>query len=312
MRPSANGSRSRGIYVETTIRAPMDRLWHATQDPTEHVRWDLRFSEIAYLPRPSEAEPQRFLYATRLGLGVEIRGTGESTGTRDTDSGARTSGLRFSSDDARSLIREGSGYWKYEPTPDGIRFATWYDYRTRFGAAGRLMDRLFFRPLIAWATAWSFDRLRRWLERGDSPGQAAALFAIALLARVSLGVIWIYQGLVPKLIARHADEAALLSGTGFPAALLDRAMIGIGLAELLFGLVILMRPRWRWVFPASAVLMVPALLAVVAVDGRFLVAAFNPVSLNVAVVAIAVIGWIASADAPSAANAHWRIGGAEP
>jgi hypothetical protein len=75
---------------------------------------------------------------------------------------------------------------------------------------------------------------------------------------------------------------------------------------------ILMRPRWRWVFPASAVLMVPALLAVVAVDARFLVAAFNPVSLNVAVVAIAVIGWIASADAPSATNTHWRIGGAEP
>jgi len=34
--------------------------------------------------------------------------------------------LKFSSGDPRSIIREGSGYWKYIPTPQGIRFLTWY------------------------------------------------------------------------------------------------------------------------------------------------------------------------------------------
>ncbi|WP_147944595.1 hypothetical protein [Microbispora sp. CSR-4] len=28
---------------------------------------------------------------------------------------------------------------------------------------------LVFRPLIGWATAWSFDRLRLWLETGQTP-----------------------------------------------------------------------------------------------------------------------------------------------
>ena len=47
----------------------MDDLWRLTQTPELHRRWDLRFTDIEYLPRPDEAEPQRFLYATRIGFG---------------------------------------------------------------------------------------------------------------------------------------------------------------------------------------------------------------------------------------------------
>src|SRR5262249_34443556 len=120
-----------GIYVEILIHAPMDALWEHTQNPALHERWDLRFSSIEYLPRPSEVEPQRFRYATRIGFGLQVAGEGESLGERDLPEGRRVSSLKFSSDDSRSIIREGSGYWKYIPTADGIRFLTWYDYRTR-------------------------------------------------------------------------------------------------------------------------------------------------------------------------------------
>src|SRR3954469_7849303 len=158
-----------GIYVEILIHVPMEALWEHTQDPALHERWDLRFSKIEYLPRLGDAEPQRFRYATRIGFGLEVAGEGESVGERDLPGGRRVSSLKFSSGDPRSIIREGGGYWKYIPTPDGIRFLTWYDYRTRFGPLGTLFDRLIFRPMIGWATAWSFDRLRLWLERGVPP-----------------------------------------------------------------------------------------------------------------------------------------------
>ena len=102
------------IYVEIRIRGRLETLWEHTQDPALHERWDLRFSEITYLPRAG-AEPQRFRYETRVGFGVRIRGVGESTGSRDGDAGERTSALKFSSDDPKSLIREGSGYWQYVP-----------------------------------------------------------------------------------------------------------------------------------------------------------------------------------------------------
>ena len=45
------------IYVEIRIRCGMDDLWRLTQTPELHRRWDLRFTDIEYLPRPDEAEP---------------------------------------------------------------------------------------------------------------------------------------------------------------------------------------------------------------------------------------------------------------
>lgn len=151
--------RAAPIYVEILIRGGMETLWERTQKPDLHRRWDLRFTAIEYLPRPDPKQPQRFLYATRIGFGLRIEGCGESLGENLGPRG-RTSSLRFWSDDRKSLIKEGSGYWKYVPTHDGIRFLTGYTYNTRFGLAGRALD-LVFRPLIGWATAWGFDRLER-------------------------------------------------------------------------------------------------------------------------------------------------------
>ena len=160
------------IYVEILVRAPMDALWAHTQTPALHQQWDLRFSRIDYLQRAHETEPQRFRYTTRIGFGLEVSGEGETVGQRDLTDGSRSSALRFASGEPVSIIREGSGYWKYIPTTEGIRFVTWYDYRTRFGSVGTLFDRLIFRPLLGWATAWSFDRLRLWLEERVDPAQA--------------------------------------------------------------------------------------------------------------------------------------------
>lgn len=162
----------RPIYVELLIRAPIDELWAKTQEPDQHERWDLRFSSIEYLPRHGEDEPQRFSYSTRIGFGLVISGEGETVGETDASDGSRTSALRFRSDDSRSLILEGSGYWKYIDGTEGVRFITGYDYRTRFGLPGRVFDRVVFRPLMGWATAWSFDRLRLWLEQGIEPEAA--------------------------------------------------------------------------------------------------------------------------------------------
>src|SRR5436190_434347 len=97
------------IYVEILIRAPMDALWAHTQTPALHERWDLRFSRIDYLPKALDTEPQRFRYATRIAFGFGVSGEGETEGQRDLPDGSRSSALSFGSDDAWSIIREGSG-----------------------------------------------------------------------------------------------------------------------------------------------------------------------------------------------------------
>src|SRR5205823_6848649 len=118
-----------------------------------------------------------------------------------------------------SLIREGSGYWQYIPTAKGVRFLTWYDYRTRFGALGRLLDAAVFRPLLGWATAWSFDRLRLQIDKGLEPKLAFRLAAIHACSRIFIAIIWLWQGLLPKLLFNDADERAMIAASHLPPAL---------------------------------------------------------------------------------------------
>jgi hypothetical protein len=155
--------RKRQIYVETVIDADIERVWAATQDPAQHVRWDVRFSSIT--PDASDASGiSRFSYVRRSVV-HDIHGTGVSIGERRGRDGARTSALRFATDDALSPIRAGRGYWRYVPLDDGrTRFLTGYDYDSGWGP----LD-LVVRPLLGWVTAWSFDRLRIWLERDEPP-----------------------------------------------------------------------------------------------------------------------------------------------
>lgn len=179
----------RAIYVETLIDAPVGEVWRATQDPADHRRWDVRFGRIDPLPG---GPPARFRYATTVAPGMTVAGWGVHAGERDRPDGSRTSALRFGSDDRRSLIAAGTGYWRYVPGPAGVRFLTGYTYTPRWGAPGRVVDRV-FRPVFGWATAWSFDRLRIWLEHGVPPERArhnaAREVVVRLLGPAGAGVL---------------------------------------------------------------------------------------------------------------------------
>lgn len=293
--------RGEELYVETWVEADVEDLWAATQNPDAHERWDLRFTDIDYLPRPDESEPQRFTYSTRVGFGLGVDGTGESTGQRD-DGGVRTSALRFWSEDPKSLIGEGTGYWKYHPEDGGVRFLTGYNYTVRFGRLGRLFDRVVFRPLMVWATAWSFDRLRRWLEDDVSPEASMRQALVHAVARLGLAVVWVYQGLVPKLLGPHPVERSL-SAALLPAGVpTDPVLVALGAAEVAFGLAVAAAWHRRWVFQISAVCTVVlvggGVLARPAVVGHPL----SPVPLGAAMLGLAAVGYVAGADLPSAAG----------
>jgi hypothetical protein len=143
-----------------------------------------------YLPKGTPDQAQRFEYATRVLPGLTVTGTGISVGERACSDGSRTSALRFSSAHPLSLIRSGAGYWRYVPTGAGIRFLTGYDYQPGWGRLGRLADRL-FRPVMGWGTAWSFDRLRLWLERGVPPERSLRLALVEVGARGAVcATVW--------------------------------------------------------------------------------------------------------------------------
>jgi len=289
------------IYVEILIRGGMDELWEKTQEPKLHERWDLRFSEIDYLPH-ERGGAQKFIYATRIGAGVRIQGAGENTGERNDSDGQRTSALKFWSDDRKSLIATGSGYWKYIPTGDGIRFITWYDYRTRFGTLGRFADRLLFRPLLGWATAWSFDRLRLWIEKGILPEASREKALAYAISRLTIAFVWFYHGLVPKLVIRNADELKMLHDAGIAASELIRTLSLLGYLEICFALMLVIFWKSRWPLWFTIAAMFLAALGVAITSPNYLTGAFNPVTLNLAVSALAVVGLLNGTCLPTASH----------
>jgi hypothetical protein len=214
------------LTAATTIHCDLDLLWQRTQSTPEHARWDIRFTGIEPIPCADPGAPQFFRYTTHL-PGVEIHGWGETLARPDRHGSA----LRFWSDDAASLIREGAGCWIYKPVRDGIRFSTVYDYTTRHGPIGALLDLLTLRPLMIWGTRWSFDRLRLWIEQGISPELSLRLWQINLLCRLALGSVWIYEGLATLL--PDGGHGSLIPGGSWPAA------GPIGGPEILLGLLLI-------------------------------------------------------------------------
>ena len=287
-----------GIYAETLMRSGVDEIWKRTQDPALHKLWDLRFSDIEYIPKKSEDEQQKLLYITHLGFGMRIEGEGESTGTATDDEGRATSALRFWSADRKSLIEEGSGYWRYVPSAEGTRFLTWYDYRTRFGALGRFVDRLVYRPFLRWATAWSFDRLRLWIDEGVHPRTTANLAVIHAVARLGIVFTWLWHGLVPKVIFAHADEQTMMIEAGLSVALLPL----VGVSEALIGVAGLVLWNWRAFFLLNVLLMFVTLGSVAVTSPWYLKGAFNPVTLNSGMIVMSIVGYLAASGMPSAAR----------
>jgi DoxX-like family len=298
MKATAAGRRRRPIYVESRIKAPIERVWDATQQPDQHQRWDLRFSTISYLPR-ADGEPQRFMYATTVMPGLTVAGTGESLGDRDRHDGTRWSALRFWAADRRSIIDAGAGYWRYIPTDGGVRFLTRYDYRTRWGRVGEIIDRWAFRPVFGWATAWSFDRLRLWLEDGTPPERTRNQAIAHTIAVDGLAGVFAYQGLVPKVWKLDGGEVAIWQGLGLPERRASRVVRAVGAVEAAFAVATVARANKRWPFVVALAAMPALAIGAAKADRSILTKAFNPASLGLTVAALAGVALATKEGRPS-------------
>jgi len=105
---------------------------------------------------------------------------------------------------------------------------------------------------------------------------------VLLVSRIALAFVWIYQGVVPKLVCQSPVELGLLSHLG-PLYGFFCSVMGYG--EMLFGLLLLLSP-WRWPFVLNIVAMLGLFGYVSLTEPSLLVQPFNPVTLNVALIAL--------------------------
>lgn len=120
------------------------------------------------------------------------------------------------------------------------------------------------------------------------------LTAVHAVARVTLALVFLWHGLVPKLLFKHPDELELMRDAGLSAAGAARAMMVIGVAEVVYAIVLLLAWRVRALLLAATVAMVVITPGIVFGSPRFTPAAFTPVTLNLCVAVLGVIGWMAT------------------
>jgi DoxX-like family len=292
---------SRSLFIATQIHTDIDRVWDHTQTPSLHERWDLRFSTISYLPKSNPNDPQQFEYATQIFPGIRVVGWGESVATKVIGDSS-TSSLKFGSGSPISLIREGSGYWKYTVEGDEVAFETGYDYSVRWGLIGRIVDALIFRPLIGFATAWSFDRLRLWLEEEIDPTLSMLRALVHSVSRIALVFVFLWHGLVPKLILRHPEELRLIEASGFSQDSAQRLLTLSGWLEVGFALLLVLLWNARWLYLLTGALLVALLIPAIRADSSLISDPFTPITLTTFMLTVCILGWVSCVKLPKAGN----------
>lgn len=292
------------IYVETNIAAPIEEVWELTQNPAKHEQWDIRFSSITYLPK-AENEPQKFTYTRSIGPGLKISGWGKSVGKHLKTDGTKSSSLHFGTEQKLSPIKEGRGYWQYIPNENSkeTTFLTSYHYEANYGKLGAFVDSFLFNPLMGWGTALSFDVLKRWLEKGATPKSQYLHFFITYGLSVFFAFIWIYHGLLPKIIGLHPDELKMTEYL-FPLELsqLKRLIVVIGIVEVIFGCFWLVYRNKRQLFALQCLLFPLLMISAVIVDGNHALHPFSPITFNISLTVLSIIGLFVSKDVPTAKN----------
>jgi len=114
---------------------------------------------------------------------------------------------------------------------------------------------------------------------------------VLLLCRAALAFSWIYQGAVPKIVCQSKGEVDLLGHVIPVYQWVCEAIFWIGAGEILFGL-LLLAAAWSWVFWLNIVTLTGLLLFVLLFEPAMFTLPFNPLTLNVSLIALSVIALI--------------------
>lgn len=117
----------------------------------------------------------------------------------------------------------------------------------------------------------------------------STLTRINWIARAGLAFMFGYHGLVPKLLWLSPGERTMILAHGIGQVELFATLAGVG--EIALALWLLLAPRSPWSLLLAATSLVILLLDVTLLNPTMLRDAFNPVSLNIAGLALCAIAW---------------------
>jgi hypothetical protein len=197
----------------------------------------------------------------------------------------------------------------YKEQGEVTLFRTIYQYSVRYGWVGQVVDRLVFRPIMGWATAWSFDRLRLWVEAAIAPELSLRLAVLHALVRSLLAVIFVYHGVVPKWLYPQGGELLMLERTGLVPGVETTLLWLLGFVEVLIGIGLLTLGRSKWLLGAVSLMLAGLTGAVVITQPETLTAPINALTFNAALLGLIAAVWVTLPYVPSAGKCRRKAEG---
>lgn len=109
------------------------------------------------------------------------------------------------------------------------------------------------------------------------------------LIQITLAVLWIYQGWIPKILFQSAAEIAIWQSMGFEQDLAKICVALSGLIEIMFGCTFLIWQRAIFIHQLNILGLSGLLLLIMLTNPLQLTTAFNPVVMNIAMIALSML-----------------------
>jgi hypothetical protein len=120
--------------------------------------------------------------------------------------------------------------------------------------------------------------------------QQKQLRRIYLLVRLTLAFIWIYHGLVPKLIFTETGEMEFFFRLKLFPGMERQVTWAIGVAEIIFGLILIVF-NLRVFFILQIIALLTLALGVIVIIPELLIMPFNPLTFTVTLLTLNYIGY---------------------
>lgn len=106
---------------------------------------------------------------------------------------------------------------------------------------------------------------------------------------ITLAVLWVYQGLIPKVLYKAQDEQYIWQQQGFDELISLILMQFSGYIEIIFGMLFLVFKQSKILHFLNILGMLGLSLLIAIIDIRYFQNAFNPFVMNVAMASLSII-----------------------
>jgi uncharacterized membrane protein YphA (DoxX/SURF4 family) len=118
------------------------------------------------------------------------------------------------------------------------------------------------------------------------------LLITKIIARVALGIVWIYEGLVPKILFLRADELDLVKKSGWIWRTPEWTLLVMGVAQIVIGLWLVIGLAERLAVAVATLWMVVLIILVASGNPGMLTDPYGALVKDLCLIACAMTVWL--------------------